>query len=91
MRTILLAVLALGGCTTADVTLPDGTHVAFTRALTDAAVTVSPDGLSYSSSPSAAAQQQMTDALVRALGLLAVSNGAPVGSILPSRLHAAGD
>lgn len=74
--------LALAGCTTADVTLPDGTHVAFTRMMTDAAVHVGTEAIDYSSSPSAAAQQQLSDALVRALGLLATAGGVP----LPARL-----
>lgn len=81
------ALLALAGCTTADVTLPDGTHVAFSRFATDAAVSVTPDGLTYSSSPSAAAQQQMTDTLVRAVGLLVASSGAPTRPPLPARLQ----
>ena len=82
-----LALLALAGCTTADVVLPDGTHVAFTRFATDAAVHVGPDTIDYSSSPSAAAQQQVTDALVGALGVLVASGVTPRTQPLPARLR----
>ena len=81
-----LALLALAGCTTATVELPDGTHVAFTRFATDAALRLGPDTIDYSSSPSAAAQQQMTDTLVRAVGLLVASSGAPTRPPMPARL-----
>lgn len=71
--------LALSGCTQATISLPDGTEIAFTRTMTEAAIHVGADGLDYNSSPSAAAQQNVTDALVRALGVA-------VGTAFPPRL-----
>lgn len=85
--TTITAMLTLAGCTTATVALPDGTRVQFTRFATDAAVHVGPDAIDYSSSPSAAAQQQVTDALVGALGVLVATGGAPRTQSLPARLR----
>lgn len=83
----------LASCTQATVDLrADGsTTVNFTRMMTDAYVSVGQDGIQYSSSPSAAAQQQATDALVKALGVLIVGQvpqqrPLPQESALPPRL-----
>lgn len=82
--------LLLAGCTTATVDLRrDGSAtVQFSRFATDADLRLGAGGLAYSSSPSAAAQQQATDALVTALAALA---GLPVpararAGALPERL-----
>lgn len=70
-RAALLALVALVGCTTAKIDKrADGSvTVEFTRTMTDAAVDVTPERLSYSSNPSSVAQQNITDALVSALGV----------------------
>ena len=66
----LALLVALSGCTTATIDLPDGTHVSFQRMWTDAAISVNADGsMTYSSDASDVAQQKTLDLLLRALGL----------------------
>ena len=81
---IIILIIILSACTTANVKLPDGTQVSFTRSWTDAYVAVDQNGMVYSSSPSAAAQQATIDVLLKALGTLASDRQ----SRLPARLHA---
>jgi hypothetical protein len=65
----LLVLVALAGCTTAEVELADGTHVRFTRFATDAAMQLNQQGLTYSSSPSEVAQQNALDLVGQVLGV----------------------
>ena len=64
-----MTVLAIGGCTTATIDMPDGTHVSFQRMWTDAAISFNETGFVYSSNASDVAQQATLDALLKALGL----------------------
>jgi hypothetical protein len=66
---IPFALLALCGCTTATVSLPDGTKVQFSRFASDADLLISPESMHYSSSPSAVAQQNAQALLGQVLGL----------------------
>ena len=82
---------ALAGCTQATVSLPDGTSVRFTRFASEADLILSPDGLHYSSSPSAVAQQNAQALLGQVLGL-ALRGAVPAPyaqpQALPMRLRA---
>lgn len=94
MRRILLLAggLALAGCTTAHVQMPDGTSAGFTRSFTAAAVDISqdPDGrfsLHYSSDP----QAQMLGQLFSALNMMARIAASPAFAAAyanPRQLHA---
>lgn len=87
----LTAILASCTQATVDVRADGTTSVQFTRMMTDAYVSVGEQGIQYSSSPSAAAQQQATDALVKALGALIAgpaiqARPAPQATAYPPRL-----
>jgi hypothetical protein len=77
----LFSTIALGGCTSATIDLPDGTHVAFQRMWTDAAISFDDGGFVYSSNASDVAQQATLDALLKALGLA-------TRGVRPMALHA---
>lgn len=64
-----IILLAFGGCTTATVSLPDGTRVEFTRFASDADLQITPEAMHYSSSPSAVAQANAQAMLADVLGL----------------------
>jgi hypothetical protein len=92
MRRLLSAFFLLGGCTTADITLPDGTTVHFSRMWTDAAIQLTADGdFVYSSNASDVAQQQAINSLLKALGLVRAGAGgvgySPLTQPLPPMLR----
>ena len=81
----IAAVAALAGCTQATVSLPDGTSVRFTRFASEADLILSPDGLHYSSSPSAVAQQNALELVGQALGV-ALRGGLPAPQMQPQAM-----
>ena len=84
----IAAAAAMAGCTQATVSLPDGTSVSFTRFASEADLILSPDGLHYSSSPSAVAQQNALDLVGQALGVALRGGLQMQPQAMPARLRA---